>query len=971
MESQNIPPYSDPKQAAQSLLDLVTELAKEVNPGNFDSSTVQLDSSLDQDLGLDSLSRAELIQRTEQQFALTLPSQTLAEIDTPRDLLNAIFNAEQHPTAIRATAEKIELPTASSYPDQVQTLQELLRWHVDQHGDRPHLYVYQDADNVESISYQTLYQQAQIIASRLQDLGIGPGDTVAIMLPTCNAYFYCFFGILLSRAIPVPIYPPARPSQIEDHLVRHSKILQNAETKMLITVEQAKGLSTLLKLHVPALEHIVTAEEIETLSAESVSSEQQQIGKAQLGDIAFLQYTSGSTGVPKGVQLTHANLLANIRAMGKAVGATSDDVFVSWLPVYHDMGLIGAWFGSLYHAIPLVIMSPLNFLTQPKRWLWALHHHRGTITAAPNFAYELCVNKIPDTDLEGLDLSSVRHCWNGAEPISPATMKAFTQRFQPYGFTPEAMTPVYGLAESSVGLTFPLNTRTPRVEWVDRQAMMDSGKAVLKSGKATTDKHLNPEGSEGEQKDINVLLEHNIPLIGLGHPLPGHQIRVVDSQGRELPERQEGELEFKGPSSTSGYYRAPDKTAGLYHGEWLRTGDRALTMEGELFLTGRVKDIIIKAGRNIYPQELESAVSQLDGIRKGCIAVFASANPKTGTEQLVVLAETKLNDEQQKQKLRDEIQNLSINLLGIPTDVVALCPPHTVPKTSSGKIRRSACKTLFEENKLNAPQRAVWWQATRLFISSAKPAFTRFKRLAADWGFAFYMWLIMALLAPPVWVLVALLSSRQACWSVARWGARMLMKLTQTRMEITGIDNLPSGDSPYLVIVNHASYLDGLVLLAATGKDHQFVAKSELKDNFFARTFLEKLGTHFVERFDTQKSLTDSRQLAAFVDSPSPLTIFPEGTLYRMAGIHDFHLGAFQIAVEKQIPILPVTLKGTRSILRDKSLFPRKGDIDVIISPLLKPDGSDWQATLALRNAARKIILANSGEPDLARETTR
>ena len=274
MESPKQPPYSDPKQAAHSLLDLVTELAKEVNPDNFDSSTIQLDSSLDQDLGLDSLGRAELIQRTEQRFSLTLPSQTLAEIDTPRDLLNAIFSAEQHPTAIKATAEKIELPTASSYPDQVQTLQDLLRWHVDQHGDRPHLYVYQDADNVESISYQTLYEQAKIIASRLQDLGIGPGDTVAIMLPTCNAYFYCFFGILLSRAIPVPIYPPARPSQIEDHLVRHSKILQNAETKMLITVEQAKGLSTLLKLHVPALEHIVTAEEIETLSAESVSSEQ-------------------------------------------------------------------------------------------------------------------------------------------------------------------------------------------------------------------------------------------------------------------------------------------------------------------------------------------------------------------------------------------------------------------------------------------------------------------------------------------------------------------------------------------------------------------------------------------------------------------------------------------------------------------------------------------------------------------------
>ncbi|MGR5143166.1 AMP-binding protein [Photobacterium sp. DNB23_23_1] len=967
MESQNPLPYSDPKQAAHSLLGIVKELANEITPDNFDSNSVHLDSKLDQDLGLDSLARAELLQRTEQQFALSLPTQTLAEIETPRDLLNAIFNAEQHPAAVKSSAERIELPSASNYPDHVTTLQDLLRWHVDQHGDRPHLYVYQDADNVESISYHTLYQQAKIIACRLQDLGIGPGDTVAIMLPTCNAYFYCFFGILLSRAIPVPIYPPARPSQIEDHLIRHSKILQNAETKLLITVEQAKGLSTLLKLHVPALQHIVTTEEIESLSAESVTSEQQHIGQAQPDDIAFLQYTSGSTGIPKGVKLTHANLLANIRAMGKAVGATSDDVFVSWLPVYHDMGLIGAWFGSLYHAIPLVIMSPLNFLTQPKRWLWALHHHRGTITAAPNFAYELCVNKIADADLEGLDLSSVRHCWNGAEPISPATMKAFTQRYQDHGFAPEAMTPVYGLAESSVGLTFPLKTRTPRVEWVDRQTMMNSGRAVVNSGKA-----VNVDGSETEiEENINTLLDHSIPLIGLGHPLPGHQIRIVDSQGREVPERQEGELEFKGPSSTLGYYRTPDKTAELYHDEWLRTGDRGLTMEGELFLTGRVKDIIIKAGRNIYPQELESAVSQLDGIRKGCIAVFASANPKTGTEQLVVLAETKLEDEQKKQQLRDEIQNLSFNLLGIPTDVVELCPPHTVPKTSSGKIRRSACKTLFEENKLNAPQRAVWWQATRLFMSSAKPAFVRFRRLAADWGFACYMWLIMALLAPPVWVLVALLPTQSACWSVARWGARSLIKLTGTNLTIDGIEHIPTDGSPYLVIVNHASYLDGLVLLAATGKEHQFVAKSELKGNVFARTFLEKLGTHFVERFDTQKSLTDSRQLTAFADSPRPLTIFPEGTLYRMAGLHDFHLGAFQIAVEKQIPILPITLKGTRSILRDKSLFPRKGDIDVIISPLIKPNGSDWQATLALRNTARKVMLENSGEPDLARENTR
>ncbi|MGF1703000.1 AMP-binding protein [Photobacterium makurazakiensis] len=934
----------DPKHTAQRILGLVTQLAQELQPSQHTTNVIHLDSKLDHELGFDSLTRAELLQRTAQCFTLNLSDQSLARIDTPRDLLNEVLAAQQVPIDLQDTVGEISLDTVDATPDHVMTLQELLDWHVDHHPTRPHLYVYQNANETQTISYQRLRDKAQNVAKGLISHGIEPGDTVAIMLPTSNDYFYCFFGILYARAIPVPIYPPARLSQLEDHLQRHAKILQNAEAKLLITVTEAKPLSHLLRLQVPSMSSVVTFNELHQHNTPVY------VGNAATNDIAFLQYTSGSTGVPKGVMLTHANLLANIRAMGKAVRASPDDVFISWLPVYHDMGLIGAWLGSLYHAMPLVIMSPLAFLSQPHRWLWAIHRHNGTLSPAPNFAYELCLNKIADSDLEGLDLNRWRLSWNGAEPISPQTMARFTARFSQYGFRPETMSPVYGLAESSVGLTFPAHSRPPRIETVQRKVMMRSGTAVAaRDGEADT-----------------------LQLVGLGLPLLGHQIRIVDALGNELPERQEGELEFKGPSSTSGYYHDPQKTTELYHDGWLKTGDRALTMEGELFLTGRIKDIIIKAGRNIYPHELEAAISQLPDVRKGCIAAIAADNPQTGTEQLVVLAESKLINTDEQQQLRQQIQDLAINLLGIPVDDIVICPAHTVPKTSSGKIRRSACKTLYQDHNLNASQRPVWQQTLRMAIAGVRPSLYRFTQLLRDFFFATYMWLIMALLAPLVWCLVAFIPTRHQCWKVTRWGARTLIRLTGIPLTITGKHNLPAkGDEPFIIVANHASYLDGLVLVAATELEHQFVAKAELKANPFARIFLTKLGSHFVDRFDTQQSLKDTENLSASAQSHSPLTLFPEGTLYRMAGIHAFHMGAFQIAAQHTLPILPVTLRGTRSILRDKSLFPRRGHIDVIISKPVMPNGNDWNAALALRAQVRSEILTCSKEPDLAQENTR
>ncbi|MDA3785315.1 MAG: AMP-binding protein, partial [Deltaproteobacteria bacterium] len=287
------------------------------------------------------------------------------------------------------------------------------------------------------------------VACGLQQRGLEPGQRVALMLPTSPAYFFCFFGVIMAGAIPVPLYPPARLSQIEEHLRRHIGILNNSLATLLITTAEVQPLARLLQAQAPALQGSAT---LDQLTSHGSRYQPQEI-KGE--ETAFLQYTSGSTGNPKGVILSHANLLANIRAMGHHMEARASDVFVSWLPLYHDMGLIGAWLGSLYYGCQLVIMSPQAFLVHPEEWLWAIHRHRGTLSAAPNFGYAFCLKKIDDLDIEGLDLSSWRLAFNGAEPVSPATVHDFTARFRPFGFAAQAMAPVYGLAESTVGLAFP------------------------------------------------------------------------------------------------------------------------------------------------------------------------------------------------------------------------------------------------------------------------------------------------------------------------------------------------------------------------------------------------------------------------------------------------------------------------------------------------------------------------------------
>jgi len=447
-------------------------------------------------------------------------------------------------------------------------------------------------------------------------------------------------------------------NQMEDHMRRHSAILKNCEAKIMVIIPEAKRFVQVLKAQVESMHTLATVEEL--ISGKSTYNKYTPAAN----NIAFLQYTSGSTGNPKGVMLSHANLLANIHALGDVVQVKSTDVIVSWLPLYHDMGLIGTWLSGLYYAAMLVVMSPLSFISRPQRWLWAFHRFRGTISAAPNFAYELSLKRLTDNDLQGLDLSSWRIACNGAEPVSPETVENFCRQFGKYGFKRKTMMPVYGLAECSVGLAFPPLDRDPLIDKIDRDVFVDTGHAV--------------PSAESNEKVLR--------FVACGRPLPNHEVRIVDNAGRELPERYEGRLQFRGPSATSGYYHNAEDTKQLFDGDWLDSGDMAYIAGGDIFITGRKKDIIIRAGRNIYPQELKEAVGKIAGVRKGNVVVFATKDTVNQTEKLVVMAETRKENPGKQNALREEINTLAMDLVGAAADEVVLAPPGTVLKTSSGKF---------------------------------------------------------------------------------------------------------------------------------------------------------------------------------------------------------------------------------------------------------------------------------------------
>lgn len=924
------------------VLEAIHFLHQELRGRRRKLSDITLDSHLERDLGLDSLGRAELLMRLDRMFRVDLPETLVAEAETPRDIARALKTAAPRSVRFERAPSADEVPESEHdipLPERAKTLPEMLAFHAAHHGDRRHLLVWQSGAEDVPITYAELDQRARSVAAGLLERGLVRGDRVALMLPTEPAFFSTFYGVIYAGGIPVPIYPPARRSTIEDHLRRQSGILENAGATMLITGEGIGRVGDLLFGLVPGLKRIEAARTLE--QADAVA----RPVPAEPDDIALIQYTSGSTGDPKGVVLTHANLLANIRAMGEAMEATPADVFVSWLPLYHDMGLIGAWLGSLYFGAQAVIMPPLAFLADPTRWLWAIHRHRATLSAAPNFGFELCLKALHDEDLGALDLSSWRMAVNGAEPISPNTLRRFCDALEPAGFRRGAMAPVYGLAECAVGLAFPAPGRGAVVDRIDRDTFESRGVAVPVD---------DPQRVDGRVLEV----------VACGHPLPGHEVRIVNDQGRELPERREGTLQFHGPSTTQGYFRNETKTRELIHGDWLDSGDRAYIAGGDIYLTGRIKDIIIRGGRNIHPHELEDRIGGIDGVRRGCVAVFASSEPDTGRERLIVLAETRLEDDAERKRLSAAISDASLDILDLPPDEIVLVPPRSVPKTSSGKIRRSEARARFESTDGFGGERSAWRQITRLVATNLHNRARRAFAAAGEWAYAGWWWGILVVLAAPVWVGVVVLPSRSWRHGLVRRGAWTFLTLTGLRPEVHGLTALPSG--PSVIVSNHASYLDALVLSAVIPRSPVFIAKKELASQHVAGPFLKRLGTVFVRRGDMVAGLEDTETALMAVSRGDVVVAFPEGTFTRRPGLRAFRMGAFAVAAEAGVPVVPVTLRGTRSVLRSGQWFPRQVPVTLTVANPISPDGSDFHAIVRLRDTARDTILAAVGEPDLS-----
>ena len=1004
---------------AQALVAAMREIVAELHPHLGARADVTLDSSLDRDLGLDSLSRMELLSRLERRFGITIPETVMANAETARELLPALRAGERHRRAAGAAraGEGVHGPEAAhgagaarpsptgldaagtpeaedAIPTGASTLLEAVDFHARRHGDRVHVELYgaagAPAGEPERITFAALVERAEHIAAGLANRGLAPGQSAALMLPTGLDYLATFLAVQIAGAIPVPIYPPARLGQLEDHVTRHAGILANARTRALVTFAPALGVSKLLTARVPGLDSVL---DVAGLDRDGRLRERPALDESST---AFLQYTSGSTGNPKGVVLSHGDVLASLKAMAVALGATPRDVFVSWLPLYHDMGLIGVWMGSLYYGFPLVLMSPLDFLARPARWLEAIHRHRGTLSGGPNFAYELCVRRIGPEEAEGLDLSSWRLAFNGAEPVSPDTMDRFTAKFTPHGLPPKAMTPVYGLAEATLGVAFTPIGRGPRIDVVDAEAMARRAWAAPLPGGTAVDgtpaggPSIAGPSAGGQYAEGTPAAEPSIAgssaegwrageshaggspgralrFVSCGPPIPGFEVRIVDERGTELEERAEGAVEFRGPSTTSGYFRNPTATRALFDGEWLRSGDRGYVAGGELYVTGRDKDLIVRAGRNLYPYDLEAAVGEVDGVRKGCVAVFASPDPAAGTERLVVVAETREREAGRRRAIEEAIMRAAAAQLGSGPDEIVLAPPHSVLKTSSGKIRRVAVRELFESGALRRGAASVRMQVARLALAAARGTLRSWGRRAARAAYTGYAGAVAAATFALAWLAVVMTpGSKPARWRRGQVLCRAAFRALGIRIRVNGASNLEGGGR-YVLVANHASYLDGPLLFAAIPARAGYVVKGELAANPFLAPLLRALGAEFVNRLDHERSVADAASLAARLARGDALGFFPEGTLHRMPGLLPFRLGAFSVAVEGDAPVVPVIIAGTRSVMRDGQWTPRPGPVSVrIAEPIaLPPEGSRWARAVKLRDAARAVILAQCGEPDL------
>jgi len=552
----------------------------------------------------------------------------------------------------------------------LDTLQRLLQRAKD--FPRAGLRLVDRAERESFLSWAEIQERSAQVAGGLAKLAVRPGERVALIYPTSAEFFYAFFGTLLAGAVPVPLYPPVRLGRLAEYHARTAAMLGAAGARLLLVERRVRALlgTTLTAARLP----------LGGLTLDELPQDAQLASDGAPCDLALVQFSSGTTVEPKPVALSQSAVLAQVRALNALwpeQGSASDAAAitgVSWLPLYHDMGLIGCVFPALERPSVLTLVPPEAFVARPALWLRALGRHHATISPAPNFAYALATERIRDEDLEGIDLSGWRFALCGAETVVPEVLRAFAARFARWGFRPEALKPVYGLSEAALAVTFAALERPFVTVHFDRAALVERGAAVPL-----------PSPPEGSKANLPEALE----IVSVGKPLAGFRLELRDGRGLPLAENCIGRLFVAGPSLMSGYLDQPAATAATLQGGWLDTGDLGFLHDGELYLTGRAKEILLVRGRNYAPADLELAVAELPDVRRGCVAAASHLPAGRETEAVVLFVEHRNGVPPERlELLRARAREAVLTRVGLAVDRVELLAPGTLPRTSSGKIRR-------------------------------------------------------------------------------------------------------------------------------------------------------------------------------------------------------------------------------------------------------------------------------------------
>lgn len=516
--------------------------------------------------------------------------------------------------------------------------------------------------NETKVTAGQFHQQAEHFAHALQGIGVGPEDLVILVLKHSQVLLSAFWGAMYLGAIP-SIFPFLTEKLDPDlYMQRVKKLVGHSGAKAVITFPEFKS----------ELSALLAEVDCQVLSSEDVPQGNLDANASSLWEnpspekIAFLQHSSGTTGLQKGVALSHRAVLNQVEAYGKAIALNQDDVIVSWLPLYHDMGLIAGFVMPVVTGTTLVLMSPFHWIRDPKILLWAIHNHQGTLCWLPNFAYNHLARSARPSYLEGLDLSSWRAAVNCSEPVYARSHAVFLEKFTPYGFKESALTVSYAMAENTFAVTQSAIHQPARLDWVEV--------AALQKERVAEPAHPEAEGA--------------VAMVSCGVPIEGTEIGIVNDAGAFLPERQVGEIALQGNCMLTEYYNRPETTEQAFKDGWYLTGDMGYIADGELYISGRTKDLIITGGKNVYPQDMEAIANDVHGVYPGRAVAFGLYDERIGSETIVIVSELLPDGNRDTAEIEREIRQQVVAQTEVTLADVRLVEGRWLIKTSSGKIAR-------------------------------------------------------------------------------------------------------------------------------------------------------------------------------------------------------------------------------------------------------------------------------------------